>query len=113
MPAFSQMVHDGTTRRTAEAAARRCSPTSLAMVLAYYEALPGEAETAWVGRAHVDRVVDHVARMTYDHGYDGTGNWPFNTAYAATLTHRRSSPASRRCAASSPWCAPASRSSRR
>jgi hypothetical protein len=24
--------------------------------------------------------------MTYDHGYDGTGNWPFNTAYAGGLT---------------------------
>jgi hypothetical protein len=24
--------------------------------------------------------------MTFDHGYDGTGNWPFNTAYAASRT---------------------------
>ena len=24
--------------------------------------------------------------MTFDHGYDGTGNWPFNTAYAARQT---------------------------
>ena len=23
--------------------------------------------------------------MTYDHDYDGAGNWPFNTAYAAPL----------------------------
>ena len=31
--------------------------------------------------------------MTYDHAYDGTGNWPFNTAYAATARPaRRSSP---------------------
>jgi hypothetical protein len=30
--------------------------------------------------------VDAVARSTYDHGYRGTGNWPFNTAYAAPRT---------------------------
>ena len=35
---------------------------------------------------HVDPWVDHAARMTYDHAYSGTGNWPFNTAYAATRT---------------------------
>ena len=37
-------------------------------------------------RSYADRVVDHAARMTFDHGYDGTGNWPFNTAYAARHT---------------------------
>jgi hypothetical protein len=26
--------------------------------------------------------------MTYDYGYDGTGNWPFNTAFAATRTEQ-------------------------
>ena len=88
VPAFSQMVHDGHYPAYGGGGEAWCSPTSLAMVLAYYEALPADAETAWVGRAHADRVVDHVARMTYDHGYDGTGNWPFNTAYAATLTHK-------------------------
>jgi hypothetical protein len=88
VPSFSQMVHDGHFPAYGGGGEAWCSPTSLAMVLAYYEALPGDAETAWVGRTHPDRVVDHVARMTYDHGYDGTGNWPFNTAYAATLTHK-------------------------
>ena len=88
VPAFSQMVHEGHFPAYGGGGEAWCSPTSLAMVLAYYEALPPEAETAWVGRNHPDRVVDHVARMTYDHGYDGTGNWPFNTAYAATLTDK-------------------------
>jgi hypothetical protein len=27
--------------------------------------------------------VDYAARYTYDAAYRGTGNWPFNTAYAA------------------------------
>lgn len=88
VPAFSQMVHEGHFPAYGGGGEAWCSPTSLAMVLAYYEALPSDAETAWVGRSHPDRVVDHVARMTYDHGYDGTGNWPFNTAYAATLTDK-------------------------
>jgi hypothetical protein len=55
------------------------------MVLAYYDALPHAATYAWVDRSYTDRVVDHAARMTYDYGYDGTGNWPFNTAWAARL----------------------------
>jgi len=49
-------------------------------------ALPSASETAGVGAGHRDRVVDHLARMTYDYAYQGTGNWPFNTAYAATRT---------------------------
>ena len=32
---------------------------------------------------HTDPWVDYAARMTYDSTYEGTGNWAFNTAYAA------------------------------
>ena len=39
--------------------------------------------TRWVPAGHADPWVDHAARTTYDDAYDGTGNWPFNTAYAA------------------------------
>ena len=53
------------------------------MVLAYYKALPSARETAWVEDGYADPEVDHAARMTYDYSYDGTGTWPFNTAYAA------------------------------
>lgn len=50
-----------------------CSPTSTSMVLGYWgDARPCEA------REH--EVVDGV----FDWIYDGHGNWPFNTAYAAT-----------------------------
>jgi hypothetical protein len=31
----------------------------------------------------VDGTVDWAAVHTYDYHYQGTGNWPFNTAYAA------------------------------
>jgi hypothetical protein len=83
VPRFSQMVHQGHYPQWGGGGQAWCSPTSLAMVLRYYRALPPAKQTAWAGN-HSARVVDHLARMTYDYGYRGTGNWPFNTAYAAT-----------------------------
>jgi hypothetical protein len=80
------MVHDGDYPEYDGGGEAWCSPTSTAMVLGYYDALPPESDYAWVPARHPDRVVDHVARMTYDYRYEGTGNWPFNTAYAATRT---------------------------
>ena len=41
---------------------------------------PALPPTAWV---------DAAARITFDYGYDGTGNWPFNTAYAANRDRAR------------------------
>jgi hypothetical protein len=46
-----------------------CSPTSVSMLLAYWGNV---------------RAVPLVAQATFDQTYDGFGNWPFNTAYAAT-----------------------------
>ena len=46
------------------------------------------ASYAWVSSRYADPWVDHVARLVYDYGYDGAGNWAFNTAYAARA-HRR------------------------
>ena len=65
-----------------------CSPTSTAMVLGYYGRLPAASSYAWVG-PRADPWVDEVARRTYDVAYEGTGNWPFNTAYAASRGPRR------------------------
>jgi hypothetical protein len=42
-------------------------------------------DTAWVDPSYADPQVDHAARNVYDYNYDGAGNWPFNTAYAATF----------------------------
>jgi hypothetical protein len=53
-----------------------CSPTSLSMVMAYW------ANKA--GRRSLNKKVPTVARGTYDYLYRGNGNWPFNTAYAAS-----------------------------
>ena len=54
-----------------------CSPTSLSMVLAHW----GRR----LGRADLDRPVPEVASAVNDPGWPGTGNWPFNTAYAGSF----------------------------
>ncbi|MBS45086.1 MAG: hypothetical protein CMH83_18340 [Nocardioides sp.] len=84
VPRYSQYVHSGHYPQWGGGGEAWCSPTSTSMVLAYYDALPGPRAYSWVPDGHPDPVVDLAARMTYDHEYDGTGNWPFNTAYAAT-----------------------------
>lgn len=54
-----------------------CSPTSLSMVLAYW--------SDDLHRAELNHTVPEVAKAIYDEDMDGTGNWPFNTAYAGTF----------------------------
>jgi hypothetical protein len=84
VPRYSQMAHRGHSPSLGGGGEAWCSPTSTAMVLGYYDALPAPRSYAWVGGGHVDPWVDEVARRTYDTAYEGTGNWPFNTAYAAS-----------------------------
>jgi hypothetical protein len=84
VPGYSQMTHRGQNPEYGGGGEAWCSPTSLAMVLGYYGRLPGPRSYAWVDRRYADRWVNQVARMTYDYRYDGTGNWPFNTAVGAT-----------------------------
>jgi hypothetical protein len=83
VPTYSQMVHRGEFSQYGGGGEAWCSPTSTAMVLGYYGRLPGAGSYAWVG-SRTDPWVDEVARRTYDAAYAGTGNWPFNTAYAAS-----------------------------
>ena len=83
VPQFSQMVHSGEFAQYGGGGEAWCSPTSTAMVLGYYGRLPSASSYAWVG-PRADPWVDEVARRTYDADYEGTGNWPFNTAYAAS-----------------------------
>ena len=85
VPRYSQMSHTGHSPRYGGGGEAWCSPTSTAMVLGYYGALPSPATYAWVGPGHTDPWVDQAARATYDAAYEGTGNWPFNTAFAASL----------------------------
>jgi Peptidase_C39 like family len=69
VPARSQMIYSSGGEVW-------CSPTSLSMVMAYW-ANKG-------GRRSLNQEVPTVARGTYDYAYRGNGNWPFNTAYAAS-----------------------------
>ncbi len=86
VPRFSQMIHLGEYPQYDGGGEAWCSPTSIAMVLGWYDALPPRSEYTWVDDDYRDRVVDHVARMTYDRRLGGTGNWSFGTAYAASRT---------------------------
>ena len=54
-----------------------CSPTSVSMVLAHW------AKTR--NRPEWDVEVPEVARGVHDRNWPGTGNWPFNTAFAGSL----------------------------
>jgi hypothetical protein len=55
-----------------------CSPTSVSMLLAYWGAR--------LGRDSLVVPVPEAASRVYDATYQGTGNWPFNTAYASALS---------------------------
>ncbi|WP_091453170.1 C39 family peptidase [Actinokineospora iranica] len=85
VPRYSQNTHVGQYPQYGGGGEAWCSPTSTEMVVEYWGRGPSQADLAWVDPAYADPSVDHAARHTYDHAYDGTGNWPFNTAYAATF----------------------------
>lgn len=85
VPSYSQRAHAGHFPELDGGGASWCSAASTAMLVSYWGRGPTEEEMAWVGEGHVDRCVDHAARGTYDRAYGGCGNWPFNTAYAATF----------------------------
>ncbi|PYK96175.1 MAG: hypothetical protein DME19_20570 [Verrucomicrobia bacterium] len=54
-----------------------CSPASTSMILAWW--------AAQLKRPELDRAVPDVANQVLDPNWPGTGNWPFNTAYAGSL----------------------------
>jgi peptidase C39-like protein len=68
VPEFSQMVYP-------DGGSVWCSPTSTSMVLSFLDDYEGDCAPRV--RAAVEGVYDWI--------YDGHGNWPFNTAYAATF----------------------------
>ncbi len=85
VPRYSQNIHSGHYPEYDGGGAAWCSPTSTEMVVEYWGRGPSEEDTAWVNPEYPDHTVNHAARMVYDYQYDGAGNWPFNTAYAATF----------------------------
>jgi hypothetical protein len=88
VPMYSQEIHHGEFPQYDNGGEAWCSPTSTSMVVAYWSAVTGTeygptaAEMSWV--PYADPWVDFTARAVYDYRYNGAGNWPFNTAYAAS-----------------------------
>ncbi|MEV6986443.1 C39 family peptidase [Sphaerisporangium sp. NPDC051017] len=82
VPRRSQSVHQGHYPEWDGGGEAWCSPTSTTMVLGYWGRWPSAVDTSWVDPSDPDPEVDYAARYTYDHAYQGAGNWPFNTAYA-------------------------------
>jgi hypothetical protein len=58
-----------------------CSPTSSSMILDYW--------SHKLARPELSLAVPTVAKSLYDPVYDGTGNWPFNTAFAGSFPGMR------------------------
>lgn len=58
-----------------------CSPTSVSMVLGWW--------STQEHRPELDKDVPEVARGVNDPGWPGTGNWPFNMAYAGSFAGLR------------------------
>src|SRR5712691_4492698 len=86
VPAYSQEIHAGQYPQFDGGGEAWCSPTSTSMVVAYWGKGPSKQDSAYVLKDYpgiADPWVDYAARYTYDYHYQGTGNWPFNTAYAA------------------------------
>ena len=91
VPQLSQELHLGHFPEYDGGGEAWCSPTSTAMVLDYWKNAgypssgPTAAQLAAFPGPHADGQVDYAARYVYDWNYRGAGNWPNNTAYAATF----------------------------
>ena len=59
-----------------------CSPTSLSMALSRWAEI--------LQRPEMNLTVPEVAAKVYDQDFAGTGNWPFNTAFAGSFPGMRS-----------------------
>ena len=81
---YAQYVHDGQYAEYGGGGEAWCSPTSTEMVVEFWGRGPTAEQLAWVDPGYADPSVDQAARYSYDYGYQGTGNWPFTCAYAAS-----------------------------
>ncbi len=84
LPAYSQQRHRGLLPRLNGGGSSWCSPASVAMVLDHWGVAPSGDELSWVGPDHPDPVVAETVARSYDHRWQGAGNWSFNVVYAAT-----------------------------
>ena len=93
VPTLSQEVHAGEYPEFDGGGEAWCSPTSTEMVVRYWGSGPTDAQVTAMPSSTAlnaptpkqDPDVDYAAMHTYDAHFQGTGNWPFNTAYAASF----------------------------
>jgi multisubunit Na+/H+ antiporter MnhC subunit len=90
VPRYSQEIHAGQYPEYDNGGEAWCSPTSSQMIVEYWGRGPSAADLKSLPHDRVfdehgrkDGSVDWAAIHTYDKNYDGTGNWPFNSAYAS------------------------------
>jgi len=85
VPQLSQNIHRGEYPEFGGGGQVWCSPTSSTMVLySYGREVPAE-ELEGIEAPNGDPQVDYAAMRTWDHTYEGAGNWAFNAAYAGTF----------------------------
>jgi len=58
-----------------------CSPTTVSMLMTYWSRM--------LKRPELDHNVPDIVKAVYDPNWRGTGNWPFNTAYAGSYKGMR------------------------
>ncbi|MBB2987393.1 C39 family peptidase [Terracoccus luteus] len=84
VPRFSQNIHRGEYPQYGGGGEVWCSPTSTSMVQYFWgrqHRVPPR-ELADVVSPNGDPQVPYAAINTWDYTYEGSGNWPFNAAYA-------------------------------
>jgi Peptidase_C39 like family len=54
-----------------------CSPTTVSMIMTFW--------SQKLNRPEMDHDVPEIVKEVFDPKWDGTGNWPFNTAYAGSF----------------------------
>ena len=84
VPTYSQEIHHGEYPEFDGGGEAWCSPTSTAMVVAYWGAAYAPTSSELSGIPFADPWVDFTAHEVFDYHYNGAGNWPFNTGYAAS-----------------------------
>lgn len=85
VPTLSQQAHRDHHPQWGGGGQNWCSAASTAMVLAWWGLAPTPDQVAWTEEVWPVGLVDEAARACFDAGFGGTGNWAFNTAWAASV----------------------------
>ncbi|MDN5726294.1 MAG: C39 family peptidase [Propionibacteriales bacterium] len=82
VPPFAQNTHRGDYPEFGGGGQVWCSPTSSSMVIYHWGRKVPADELSAISCPAGDPQVDYAAINCWDYTYEGSGNWPFNTAYA-------------------------------